>query len=53
LLATSIDSAIDRYIPIQPLVVRAVHLADLLDDAVVAEGATDERRAPRKLVRAR
>jgi hypothetical protein len=36
-----------RHIPIQPLVMRPVNLAhpalaDLLDDAVVPEGATDE-----------
>jgi hypothetical protein len=38
---------LDRHIPIKPLVVGPVHLAhpafaDLVDDAVVTEGATDE-----------
>ena len=38
---------LDRHVPIEPLVARPVDLAhptlaDLLDDAVVAEGATDE-----------
>ena len=38
---------LDCYVPIEPLIVRPVDLAhpadaDLLDDAVMAEGATDE-----------
>jgi len=38
---------LDRHIAIQPLIVRAVNLphpalTDLLDDAVVTEGATNE-----------
>ena len=38
---------LDRHVPIEPLVMRPVHLthptsADLLDYAIVTEGATDE-----------
>ncbi len=38
---------LDRHVPIQPLIARSVNLAhpslaDLVDDAVVAEGATNK-----------
>jgi len=46
ILSHSLMKHLNRNVPIQPLVVGAVHHphpagADLLDDAVVAEGATD------------
>jgi hypothetical protein len=47
ILSHSLMQHLDCHIPIQPLVVRPVDLAhpalaDLLDDAIVPEGATDE-----------